>query len=529
MIFVQLMWWSSTKIRYSVRSFLKGDFKASINVFLEALPLTVGIALATGVPIYSGFVATIIGGILVTLLSNSQLSIRGAGAGIIPISITAIAMLDNNLELFFAAVAIAGLLQIVMGKFKLGNFAYFIPSVVVKGIMAAVGILLIIIELPFIFSDMGAHATGKLLLFHFTSAKGIINPFLHIWRHLDFGVIIITAVSFATLTLWNKKISHKVGFLPPYLVVVIVGVLIAQLYDLYFPQLALAPAQYISIPHHLLSNTKFINVSVLFSGYEVWRAGALICLLVTLLSLVTTEAIDKLDHYHRITRRNQELFAQGTGNLLSGLLGGLPMMTIIARSTTNVESGGRTKWSALLQGIWLLLAVLFFPKINHQIPMAVLALIIINISLTLAKPSLFISMYKAGRQQSLPFMVTLITALIFNFLEGLLVGTLFSYYLLVKNSYKAEYFLSEQKKGNIQHYTLKLSDNVSFLNKKNIIETLDEIPEYSVIEIIGSNDGKIDYDILEVIDLYKSKARKRHVELILDGVPDLATLNHINR
>jgi MFS superfamily sulfate permease-like transporter len=501
-------------------SLLKHDIKASINVLFEALPLCIGIALASGVSIYSGFIAAIIGGTIVTLLSGSNLCIRGPATGLITICVTALALVGNNYDYFFAAVAIAGLFQILLGSFNMGGFTYFIPSVVVKGMMASIGIMLIIQQIPFAIGDIDIDPSGKVSFFHFLSIRKIVDHSFHIWQHLSPGVVIITMFSIFILYVWEKKFSKKFDFIPAYLIVVILAVIIAYSYTLYFPQLALSSSQYITIPHNLLEELQVIHIPAIFVDTKVWRAAILICIVSSLISFVTVEAIDKLDPHNRLTPRNQELVAQGTGNLLSGMLGGLPIVALIARSTTNLESGARTKLSGFFQGIWLLIAAMFIPFLIPLIPYSVLAVIIIKIGFKLANPSIFIVMYKAGKTQFVPFMVTLFAILFTDVLFGLLLGITYSFYSLVKNNYKAEYFLNEDYKGHIKHYTLKLTGDVSFLNKKGIVKLLDDIPSYSILEIIGPNGGNIDYDILEVIDQYKSKAHHRHIELILKDIPD---------
>ena len=507
------------KIRFYLFSFLKHDFKASINVLLEAIPLCIGIALASGVSIYSGFIAAIIGGTIVTLLSGSHLCIRGPATGLITICVTALAIVGNNLEYFFAAVAIAGLFQILLGSFNMGGFSYFIPSSVVKGMMASIGIMLIIQQIPFAIGDIDIDPSGKVAFFHFLSIQKIIDHSLHIWQHLSPGVVIITMFTIFILYVWEEKFSKKFDFMPAYLIVVILGVMIAYFFKKYFPQLALSPSQYIAIPHNLMEELKVIHIPAIFEDTKVWRAAILICIVASMISFVTVEAIDKLDPHNRLTPRNQELVAQGTGNLLSGMLGGLPMVALIARSTTNLESGASTKLSGFFQGIWLMVAAMFIPFLVPMIPYSVLAVIIMKIGFKLANPSIFIANYRAGKRQFVPFMVTLVFILITDMLFGILVGIAYSFYSIVKNSFKVEYFLNEHNIGHIKHYTLKLAPNVSFLNKKGIVQALDNIPSYSILEIIGPNNGNIDYDILEVIDQYKSKAHHRHIDLKIKNIP----------
>lgn len=511
---------TSRKMKFYMHSSLKHDLTASVNVFLEALPLCIGIALASGVPIYSGFITGIIGGIIVAALSGSRLCIRGPGTGLITVCVAAIAMLGGNLEYFFAAIALAGLLQVLLGSFNMGGFTYFIPSVVVKGMLAAIGILLIIQQLPFAIGDKDIDASGKVSFYHFLSVSKIIDHSVHIRQQISPGVIIISMVSVLILYVWEKKFSKKWSFMPTYLIVTLAGIGIAYFFKHNIPQLALNPSQYITIPHNLLADIQFIHIPVIFVDTNVWRAAVLICLVSSIESLVTVEAIDKADPNNEITPRNQELVAQGAGNILTGLLGGLPIIALIARSTTNLDSGARTKLASMFQGLWLLMAALIIPNIGSMIPYSVFAIIIMKIGLKLANPAIFKSMYRAGRKQFEPFIVTIVAIILTDLLVGVLAGIVYSFYVLVVNNFKAAYFVNMRHEGHIQHFMLELAPEVSFLNKKGIIKALDEIPAYSVVEVVGTNGGNIDYDILEAIYQYKSKAHNRHIELILKDLPE---------
>ncbi len=511
---------TNRKIRYYMQSFIKHDLKASVNVFLEALPLCVGISLASGVTVYSGFITGIIGGIVVGALSRSRLCIRGPGTGLITVCITAIAMLGGNLEYFFAAIALAGLMQVLLGAFNMGGFAYFIPSVVVKGMLAAIGILLIIQQLPFAIGDKDIDASGKVSFYHFLSVSKIIDHSVHIRQQVSTGVIIISLLSVFILYAWEKKLSKKFSYLPTYLIVMLAGMGMAYIFEQYIPQLALNSSQYITIPKNLLADIQFIHIPVIFLDTNVWRAAILICLVSTIESLVTVEAIDKADPRNEITPRSHELVAQGAGNMLCGILGGLPIMSLIARSTTNLDSGARTKVSGILQGLWLLLAALTVPFMVSMIPYAVFAVIIMKIGCKLANPAIFKSMYRAGRKQFEPFIVTIVAIILTDLLVGILAGITYSFYLLVINNFKSEYHLYVHDEGHIKHFMLELEPDVSFLNKKGIIKTLDEIPPYSIVEVVGSDGANIDYDIMEVIYQYKTKAHNRHIELILKNLPE---------
>jgi MFS superfamily sulfate permease-like transporter len=506
------------KIKFYIVSFFRHDFKASINVFLETLPLCIGIALASGTPIYSGFIAGILGGIVVTFLSGSQSSIRGPVAGLATVSIASISML-GSLTSFFAAVALAGIFQIAYGLLKAGRAAQFIPSAVVKGMMAAIGIMLIMQELPYAIGD-SALMKSNVEFFHFISLQSIAEHTVHLFNHISPGVASLSIISIILLLWWDKKLSKKIVYLPAYFIVVWIGILISLFYNRFIPAFALQPVQYVSVPHQLLGQVKIHNIFSAFGDVLVWRVAFFISLVASIEGLVNIEAIDKHDHHNRMTPRNRELIAHGIANIFSGLLGGLPITSTIARSLTNLEAGSRTKLSSFFLGVWLLVAGSFVYYLVDLIPYGVLAALLIRIGFKLAGPHVFIEKLKAGKQQFIPFIVTLVTILLTDLLIGLLVGIAYTFYCLIRKSFRAAYKVNKKNQGQIPHYSIALSDDVNFLNKKGIEDVLNKIPNYSTVEILGCNGGSIDHDILEVLDEYKLKAHNRHIELFLKNLPE---------
>ena len=510
------------KLRYYAASFMKHDFKASINVFLEALPLCIGVALASGAPLSSGFIAGIIGGLIIMLISRPSSIINGPGAGMITVSAAAITSL-GSIDLFFAAVFLAGFFQLVMGGLSLGRLAYFIPSVVNKGMLAAIGLILIIKQLPFTLGyDHLEFAEGEYL--KILALMDSIEEISDYNNHFSLGVVLISLVSAGILWFWDERLSKKITYLPTYLIVVVTGMLMALLYRAFIPELALKPSHYVHIPQDLMTHFRVHDVIGTLGYTDVWRSALIICVVATIQSLATVDAIDKIDNYHRITPKNNVLVAAGTGNMLSGLFGGLPIMTLVARSTTNVESGARTGLSSIFQAVWLLAAVgLTSFYINH-IPYCVLAIILIKIGIRLINPGLVSTMLKAGKNQFYPFVVTVVTILFAGIVVGVLVGMVYSFYVLVKSNYKDEFVLNTRNVGHLKHYSLKLSPHVNFLNKKAITETLDKIPDYSIVEIIGSDGSIIDFDIVETFIQFRSKAHVRHIELIIRDVPGMKNI-----
>ena len=512
---------NNKKITFYLLSFLRHDFRASITVFFVALPLCLGISLASGTPVYSGLIAGIIGGIVVSLISRSELSVSGPAAGLTAVSAAAIVQL-GGMEIFFLSVAIAGLLQILLGILKLGGFTHFIPSSVIKGMLAAIGIILISKQIPLLIGydqpDFWRNELFNIITFHHGFEQ--IN---HLYHSISAGAIIIALSSLGVLILW-KKFAKKFSFLPASFVTVLFGVLLAIVFVNFIPSLQLSNEQFVRISGNLFSQVKFPNLNSIFNDIHIWQNAIVICFIATLETLLSIEAIDKIDPYNRITPQNRELIAQGTGNFLSGLIGGIPITAVIVRSSANAEAGGKTRLSSFAHGIWLLLAILFALPFINLIPYCVLAVILIRTGYNLAKPSMIRAVYKQGREQFLPFIVTVLSILFTNLLTGVLIGIAYAIYFIIKHTYRAGFVVKEEAAGDTKQFTINLALNVSFLNKKKLKLFLDSIPPYSILEIIGTNSVYIDYDILEIIHDFKVKAKIKHIELLLKNIPDVETI-----
>lgn len=503
-------------------SFLKHDLKASITVFFVALPLCLGISLASGAPLYSGLLAGIIGGLVVTLISGSQLSVSGPAAGLTAICAAAITQL-GAIEIFFLSVAIAGLLQMLLGIFRLGGFTHFIPSAVIKGMLTAIGILLISKQIPLLIGyDQPDFWTNE--LFNIIQLRNVFFHIDSLYEHTSAGVILISGLSLLLLFLWKKTLAKSISFLPTSFITVLFGIILAIILQYYIPSLQLESSQFVSMPQDIFSQITFPDFQALFSNNEIWKNAIVICFVATLETLLSVEAIDKIDPYKRSTPQNRELVAQGTGNFLSGLLGGIPITAVIVRSSANAEAGARTKLSGFTHGVWLLLVVMFGVSVVNLIPYCVLAVILIRTGYNLAKPKMIYGVYKQGREQFFPFIVTIIAILFTDLLIGVLIGIAFSIYFLIKYTYKAGYIVKEKNEGHSTQITIELALNVSFLNKKRIMDMLDKIPEYSIVTIIGTNSVYIDNDILEIIQDYKVKAHNKHIQLTLKDIPEVETI-----
>jgi MFS superfamily sulfate permease-like transporter len=511
------------QLRFYLLSFLRHDFRASITVFFVALPLCLGISLASGAPVQSGLIAGIIGGIVVSLISRSELSVSGPAAGLTAVSV-AIILEMGSVELFFISVAIAGILQALIGILRLGGFTHFIPSAVIKGMLAAIGIILISKQVPLLIGYDQPDFWTK----DFFNIITLDHAFAHlgnIYHHASAAVVTLSIVGFAVLFFSKKYFSKLIPFLPASFLTVAIGSVLAFIVHLIAPAYALKATQMVTIPPGLLGRIQLTDLSLFTEGPGVWRNAVLICFIASLETLLSVAAIDKLDPYNRITPPNRELIAQGTGNFFSGLIGGLPITAVIVRSSANAEAGARTRLSSFSHGLWILLAVLFAIPLINLIPYCVLAVILFRTGYHLAKPSMIMAIYRQGREQFLPFIVTVIAILLTDLLIGVAIGVAYAIYFLIKHTYaSAGFVLRESAEGHIRHFTIELAPNVSFLNKRKIAETLDKMPPYAVVTILGTESKYIDLDVLEIIHDFKSKAHRKHIQLQLMDIPDVETI-----
>lgn len=509
------------KSTYLVKSFLKYDLRASITVFFVALPLCLGIAMASGAPVYSGLIAGIVGGILVSVVSRSPLSVSGPAAGLTAICANAITEL-GTIELFFIAVAGAGLLQILLGVLKLGGFTHFIPSSVIKGMLAAIGILLISKQIPIVLGySKPDFWSGELI--NLVSFRHGFSGIKDLGRQFSLASIIITLLTFLIYFGWAKWGRTRFSFIPSAFVIVLTGTLIALVLSKLSTSLQLRPEQYVQIPDHIFSTIRLPSLNINWNT-DIAKNAVLICFVASLETLLSIAAIDKLDPYNRVTPQNRELIAQGTGNLFSGLLGGLPITAVIVRSSANAEAGARTRSSAVAHGLWLILALTIAIPLINAIPYCVLAIILLQTGYNLAKPSMVKAVYKQGREQFMPFIVTIIAVLLTDLLMGVVLGFVYSIYFLIKHTYRAGYAVEEKMEGHIKSYTIDLALNVSFLNKKRFVELLDTIPPYAQVQIIGTKSIYIDQDILEIFQDFKSKAHHKHIQVTLTDIPEVETI-----
>ncbi|WP_336515569.1 bifunctional SulP family inorganic anion transporter/carbonic anhydrase [Pollutibacter soli] len=498
---------------------LKNDVPASIVVFLVALPLCLGVALASGAPLLSGIISGIIGGIIVGILSRSNTSVSGPAAGLAAVVFAAITSL-GDFEIFLTAVFIAGCIQLLMGFLKAGIIANYVPSNVIKGLLAAIGILLILKQIP--------HALGydpdafDDLSFFQRDGENTFSALYHMLNFILPGAFIISMISILVMIFWDKSPMKKFRFFPASLFVVILGVVLNIIFKKYFPGIALESSHLVNIPVIDTNNLSgYLHLPTLesFSNVKVYTVAFTIAIVASLETLLNIEAVDKLDPHKRESPPNRELIAQGVGNITAGLFGGIPVTSVIVRSSVNINSGNSTKLSAILHGVFMLISVLALGSLLNLIPLASLAAILLITGYKLAKVELFKKMYRKGWHQFIPFVATILAIVFTDLLIGVLIGLAISVFYLLRSNFRNPFKIGKEKLAIGEVVKLELSDEVSFLNKASIKETLWNIPEKSKVIIDGSRSGFIDEDVLEVLEDFKSTvAPEKNIQLNVIGI-----------
>jgi len=497
--------------RVSFKERFSKDFPASVVVFLVALPLCLGIAFASGAPAFAGIISGIVGGIVIGYLSGSHLSVSGPAAGLTVVVLDSIKSL-GSFEVFLTAVMLAGVFQILMGLLKAGVLANFFPSSVIKGMLASIGLLLIFKQLPhglgYDFDYQGNES--------FEEGQGH-NTFTDIYNailEVRPGALIITVASLLIMLVWDNNIKRFNSFfklIPGALLAVGVGVILNLTFTSFFPANALSGDQLVTLPTRITqSGLGDLIVMPDFAGFanvKVYGVAITIALIASIESLLSVEAIDKLDPHHRVTPLNRELLAQGTGNIVAGMIGGIPLTAVIVRSSANLVAGASSKLSAILHGVLLLLSVLTFPILLNYIPLAALAAVLLIVGYKLTKPSLFAKIYRQGIPQFLPFIITIVAILLTNLLVGIGIGLAVGLgFVLISNFHRSITIVADES-----NYLIRLRYNVSFLNKTLLRNTLMNIPEKSHVIIDGTNASFIDHDIVETIENYEKSAMQKNI------------------
>jgi len=483
--------------------YLKTDLLSGMVVFLVALPLCLGIAVASGAPPFAGIISGVLGGVVIGILSSSNVSVAGPAAGLIAIVVAAIT--DLGFELFLVAIVLAGLFQLILGFAKAGTISSYFPSGVIEGMLTAIGIIIIKKELPHAVGYDTEHE-GDFFSYQLLDAadKGGFNEIIHSFNYAHTGAIIVTIVSLIILIAFNKVPAlKKIKALPGALVVVVVGIIINELFKVFSPSLVISGNHLVTLPTASTVGEFFGQFSFPdFSGLTnpaVWVTGATIATVASVETLLCLEAADKMDPMKRYSSANIELKAQGVANALSGLLGGLPVTSVIVRTTANINAGAKTKLSTIFHGLFLLIAVIAIPGLLNRMPMACLAAILIMIGFKLASPKVFKHMWKAGKYQFIPFIVTVIAVVLTDLLKGVGIGLLVSIFFILKGNMKLAYFFKKEEHQEGETIHIDLAQEVSFLNKAAIKQTLAHLPANSKVIIDAANTVYIDYDVLELI------------------------------
>mgnify|MGYP001210654202 FL=1 len=491
---------------------LKYDFPASIVVFLVALPLCLGIAMASGAPLFAGLLTGIIGGLVVASISKSPLSVSGPAAGLTVIVLGAIEQLGAY-ETFLLAVVIAGVVQLILGIIKAGMIGNYFPSAVILGMLAAIGITIILKQIPLAFGLSEEHA------FELDAGGGIAAVQNTVLSGINWGATTICLLSLAILIYWPKiKGINKV---PAPLVVVLLGVGLASVFQ--GSTMQLNADHFVVIP--IVSSFQEFTQLFIFPDFaqilnkDVWIVAFTIAIIASLETLLSIEAVDKMDPFKRITPTNRELVAQGVGNMASGFLGGLPMTSVIVRSSANTQAGGRTRQSAMLHGLWLLVALLAIPALINLIPLSCLAAILLHTGYKLANPSLFKRMLRKGLDQFIPFFATIVAVVFTDLLMGVGIGIVVALFYIIRANMQNAFKIEIKEENGAQKVTMTLAEEVSFLNKVPIQQKLYSLPKGTLaIRIDGRHSRFIDKDVIEVLKDFQTNAVSKGIDIELEAV-----------
>ena len=486
---------------------LKADIPASIVVFFVALPLCLGIALASGAPLFSGLIAGIVGGIVVGMLSGSAIGVSGPAAGLAAIVLVAISTL-GGFENFLLAVVLGGIIQVAFGILKAGVIGYYFPSSVIKGMLTGIGIIIVIKQIPFFFGYNKVLAADA----HFTELLNYISP----------GATLIALIGLAILIIWNVWLSksYKVFQIVQGPVVAVAVGIIYYILTKDSTTWSVDQSMLVSVPtpenlSSFLGQFSTPNFDQI-SNPQIWVTAFTIALVASLETLLCVEATDKLDPRKRVTPTNRELIAQGSGNIISGLIGGLPITQVIVRSSANIQSGGKTKTSAIVHGFLLLLSVLIIPTLLNKIPLSVLAAVLFIVGYKLAKPTLFVTIYKQGWKQFVPFIVTVVGIIFTDLLVGIGLGLTVGIIVILIKSYQNSHFLHiEDKSKGGKKVKMTLAEEVTFINKGAILKELEHIDKDSALEIDVRKTRFLDYDIIEILEDFSLKAKNRSIDITL--------------
>lgn len=494
------------------------DLNSSLVVFLVAVPLCLGIAVACGVSPIAGLISGIVGGIVVGALSGSQISVSGPAAGLTAIVIASIEDL-GSFELFLLATVFAGIFQIIIGLLKAGDIAKFFPSSVINGLLASIGIIIILKQIPHAFGD-DLDVEGDFSFFQ-SDGQNTLTELLSIFEHVEPAAIIISVLGLLIMFLWNKTPFSK-SFLQNSFVVVLMGIGVHYLISMFFPAWVLSSKHLIEIPD--MKSIDSIASALFQPDLSQWKnpkaiiIGAIIAFVASLETLLNLEAVDKIDPHKRVSPPNRELIAQGIGNILCGFGGGLPVTSVIVRSSVNLNAGAQSKYSAIFHGVLIMICVLLFPNLLNMIPLSALAAILIYAGVKLANKDLFVRMYRLGWNQFVPFIITVFAIYFTDLMIGMGIGLAVSFLFVLKNSYKSSFTAKTEMYYKENVVRIKLHEQINFFHKAKLLDTLEEIAPNSKVIIDGSNTNSIDDDVMEVLrDFIDIKGPERNILVDLQG------------
>jgi MFS superfamily sulfate permease-like transporter len=504
----------------SFRAVWRNDLKSGLVVFLVAVPLCLGVALASGAPLFSGIVTGIVGGLIVSHLSGSPLMVSGPAAGLTAIVLSAITSL-GSFEIFLSAVVLAGLMQIVLRLLRAGIIAWYFPSPVIRGMLAGIGLILILKQLPY---ALGVGSELFEATEFWTERGNTFSVLVTALAAIQPGTLLISAAALLLLVLWERPAFKRAkGIIPAPLLVVLVGVALNFAYRLVAPSWAIGAEGLVNLP--LPDPDAGIGNYLRFPDWSgvtqpaVWTVAVTLALVASLETLLSLDATEKLDPYKRRVSGDRELLAQGIGNTISGLLGGLPMTGVIVRSAANVSAGGKTKWSAFSHGVLLLVAVLLIPSTLNQIPLATLAAILLHTGFKLAHPRLFRDAYRQGFATFAPFTITIVAILLTDLLRGIGIGlTVGAFFILLEHSKRA-YSYKREDSDDRHVVRITLSEHVSFLNKAAITQLLHGLPRKARVTVDATKSAFVDPDVVELLHDFREESRTREIDLTLIGVP----------
>lgn len=514
----------------ALASYLRYDLPAGCVLFLVTLPLCLGIALASGAPLFSGIIAGVIGGSLVAYLSHSQLGISGPAAGLALIVVSAIQ--DLGFETFLLTVVLAGVMQVLMGRLGAGMVGYYFPSAVISGMLSGIGLIIFLKQIP---HTVGYDRDFEGDISFFQSDEfTTLSELLHMLDFISPGAIIISFLSLAILLTWELPCVKRTRFrqwLPGALLAAIAGTAVNQVFIRYYPELALGGNHLVSLP--VINNVNDLSKFVIFPDFaqitnpSVYVTAFTLAVVATLQTLLSIEATDKLDPYKRITPNNRELKAQGIGNICSGLLGGLPITQVIVRSSVNIQAGAKTKASSMIHALLLLSAALLIPELLNLIPLSSLAAILLIVGYRLINPGQFKAMYDTGSYHFIPFLATVLGLVFTDMLTGIGIGMSIALFFILMENLKVGFYLHEEHKAN--RTIITLSENVSFLNKANLLQLLTHLPEQSEVVIDATGSKYIDYDVYEIIQHFKAEAKRKNINLIIENLRGYGILKPVQR